>query len=59
MWKREETCERALYLKPHGTFRWEHYQALPEYAVEDPPHFSLGYATFIDLLRKGWTAIPD
>jgi hypothetical protein len=59
MWKREESGERALYLKPNGAFRWEPYKALPQYAVDELPHFSLGHTTFVHLLKKGWKAIPD
>jgi hypothetical protein len=58
MWKSEDSGGRALYLKPQGSFQWKHYQSMPEYAVADPPNFSLGHATFVDLLRKGWTAVP-
>jgi hypothetical protein len=56
MWKSEDSG-RALYLKPHGSFQWKHYKSMPEYAVADPPNFSLGHATFVTLLQQGWTAV--
>jgi hypothetical protein len=59
MWKRELDGDRHLYLRRGQVDEWRHYQSCPEYAVEDPPHFSLGYATFMNLLKKGWVAVSE
>jgi hypothetical protein len=59
LWKADGTTTyRVLYLRHHSFEQWRPYQDFPQYVLPDPPGFSKGYATFVDLLRKGWVAEP-
>ena len=57
-WKLEGMVDCALHLRHHASDPWRPYEEFPQYVLPDPPHFSKGYATFLDLLKKGWIVIP-
>ena len=46
-----------LYLRHQSSEPWRPYTDFPQYVKKDPPGFSLGYATFISLLRDNWQAV--
>lgn len=60
VWKLKGETESALRLRHHPDEAWQPYESFPEYVLPDPPEFSKGYATFLALLKEGWTTItPD
>jgi hypothetical protein len=56
-WKLAGAAECALHLRHNPSDQWCPYEDLPQYFLPDPPEFSKGYATFLALLKKGWTTI--
>ncbi|MGD2184011.1 hypothetical protein [Lusitaniella coriacea] len=46
-----------LYLRSGDLEPWQPYTHFPEIALPDPPGFSIGYATFLALLKKEWQAV--
>jgi hypothetical protein len=58
LWKLEGDS-RALYLRHHDAEPWRPYEEFPQYVLPEPAGFSKGLATFLALLKKGWTAIKD
>ncbi|MBW4550872.1 MAG: hypothetical protein KME35_07160 [Aphanocapsa sp. GSE-SYN-MK-11-07L] len=56
-WKLEGAIDCALHLRHHPSEPWFPYENFPEYVVADPPEISKGYATFLALLKKGWTTV--
>jgi hypothetical protein len=59
LWKREGLEDCVLHLRHHHFDQWASFETFPEYALPDPPEFSKGYATFLSLMRKGWTVVPS
>lgn len=60
LWKREGLdVDAILHLRRHSFDRWRPYDTFPEYALPDPPEFSKGYCTWVALLKKGWTIVPN
>ena len=57
-WRIPGMTDSALHLRHDESEPWRPYEEFPQYILPDPPHFSRGYATFLDLLKKGWTVIP-
>ncbi len=49
--------DRVLYLRHSECESWQHYEEFPQYFLPDPEGFSQGIATFMDLLKKGWTVL--
>jgi hypothetical protein len=47
----------VLYLRHHILQPWRPYTDFPEYLLPDPPGFSQGYATFLELRRKNWQSV--
>jgi hypothetical protein len=58
LWKPQGTTDCALHLRLKPSDPWRPYEEFPQYFLPDPNGFSKGYATFLALLRKGWTAEP-
>jgi hypothetical protein len=58
IWKPEGPDNRVLHLRHDSSEPWRPYEDFPQYVRSDPPEFSKGYATFLALLKKGWTAEP-
>lgn len=54
-WKLPGATECILHLRHHPSEPWRFYKEFPQYVLPDPDGFSEGYATFIALLKKGWT----
>jgi hypothetical protein len=50
-------CENVLYLRLRPFDKWQPYTEFPQYYLPDPNGFSLGYATFLSLLRRNWQAV--
>jgi hypothetical protein len=57
-WKPPGLTEPALHLRLYEADPWRPYTEFPQYAVPDPPDFSEGFATFMELLRQKWQALP-
>lgn len=57
-WKVVGPDGRVLHLRRQTSDPWQDYQDFPEYVKADPPNFSVGYATFLSLLKAGWEVIP-
>jgi len=55
LWKLEGN-DRVLHLRHSDSEPWVHYEEFPQYVLPDPKGFSKGIATFIALVKKGWTA---
>lgn len=55
LWKLEGD-DRVLHLRHDDSEPWRYYEEFPQYALPDPEGFSKGIATFLALLKKGWTA---
>lgn len=55
LWKLEGD-DRVLHLRHNDLEPWRHYEEFPQYVLPDPADFSKGIATFLALLKKGWTA---
>ncbi len=56
-WKVEGAIDAALHLRHSSTEPWSPYEEFPQYFLPDPPEFSKGYATFLALLKRGWTMV--
>ncbi|MBH8553535.1 hypothetical protein I8751_14375 [Nostocaceae cyanobacterium CENA357] len=56
-WKLEGATDCALHLRHNSSEPWRPYEEFPEYFLPDPGEFSKGYATFLALLKKGWTTV--
>lgn len=57
-WRPPGTTETILHLRRSANDPWQVYTAFPELALDDPPEFSAGYATFMALVKAGWEIIP-
>jgi hypothetical protein len=55
LWK-QEGDDRKLHLRHNESEPWCYYEEFPQYALPDPQGFSKGIATFITLLKHGWSA---
>ena len=55
LWK-QEGDDRVLHLRHTDVEPWRHYEEFPQYCLPDPEGFSKGIATFLALLKQGWTA---
>jgi hypothetical protein len=58
LWKPQGVTDCALHLRLKPSDPWRPYEEFPQFFLPDPRGFSKGYATFLALLRKGWTAEP-
>jgi hypothetical protein len=58
LWKLEGETDRVLHLRHDPSEPWQPYQDFPDHFLPDPFDFSKGYATFMALLKKGWTVEP-
>lgn len=55
LWKLEGE-DRVLYLRHNDSEPWRPYEEFPQYFLPDPEGLSKGIATFLALLKKGWTS---
>lgn len=51
--------DRVLHLRHNDLEPWRPYEEFPQYVLPDPADFSKGIATFLALLKQGWTAIKS
>ena len=58
LWKLDGS-NRVLHLRHNDLETWIHYEQFPQYALPDPKGFSPGIATFLALLKKGWTTVKS
>lgn len=58
LWKSEGN-DRVLHLRHNDQDPWQSYELFPEYFLPDPDGFSPGIATFMALLKKGWTTVQS
>ncbi|MEM6423999.1 MAG: hypothetical protein AAGF66_09230 [Cyanobacteria bacterium P01_H01_bin.119] len=47
--------DRVLHLRHSASEPWRYYEEFEDYVLPDPMGFSKGIATFLALLKKGWT----
>jgi len=57
-WRPPGTAETILHLRLRPSDPWQIYTQFPDLALEDPPEFSAGYATFMALVKAGWEIVP-
>lgn len=56
LWKLEGS-DRILHLRHDASESWRPYEEFPQYVLPEPEGFSKGIATFLSLLKEGWTAV--
>lgn len=56
-WRPPGVTEPALHLRLKPSEPWRSFKDFPEYALNDPPGFSEGYATFLNLLKRNWQSL--
>ena len=56
-WRPPGVTEPALHLRLKPSEPWRSFKEFPEYVLKDPPGFSEGYATFLNLLKRNWQSL--
>jgi hypothetical protein len=57
-WRPDDVSGQSmLYLRLKPFDKWQPYTEFPQYFLPDPEGFSLGYSTFIRLLKQKWQTV--